>query len=260
MGRRLVAIALALTATACAVPRGARAPANLPSAESLRQIVHERRDALHSLRAESHISVSGAQRSGSAREVLLVQRPDQLRVEVFSLLGTAFVLTATDGHLAAYVRSENRFYRGPATPDNLARYTGVPLAVPDVVELLMGVPPQRSVGYGSVFWDPVKGQVRLWQSTSRGVQVVAFAGSPLVPAGVEERSRDDRLLWRASFSDYVAVGALSVPRSIHFEIPDLQEHVDIELDSPEVNRPLAESLFALNAPPGSEEVRLDAAN
>ena len=261
MRRGLVAIALTLGLAACTVPLASRAPVPaegpLPSAATLRSLIEGRRQSLHSLRAEAHIKVAGAARSGSARQVLLIQRPDQLRVEVLSLFGSPFVLTTANGRLAAYVRDENRLYRGPATPSNLAQYAGVTLTVPDVVELLLGNPPPRAVKHASVFYDPSTRQIRLRQETPAGAQVVAFSGSPLVPVAVEELDRANALLWRAEFGEYELVDGTRVPHSIHFELPHQNERVDIELQSPELNPTLAQTLFALTTPPGSEEVRLD---
>lgn len=247
---------VALLAGGCATlkPAGPGLPAL--TAADLQRLLAERREALHSLRSEASIAVSSPERSGKARQFLMAERPDRLRVEVFSPFGVAFVLATAQGDLAAYVREENRVYRGAATPENLARYTALDLHVADVVDVLLGGPPQRVVRSASVFAEASTGLLRLRQETEGGAQVVLFGGEPLLPAEVQELDADGALLWRANFGEYRSVGGVAVPTHIGVEVPSAEESLEVTLSEPEANPSLPESLFVLQTPAGSSEVNL----
>ncbi len=262
MRRPLLATALLLGLAACAGSRrpqevALQPPLSLPTVDSLRQIVESRRQSLHSLRSEARVNLESPEGSGSARQAILAARPDFLRVEVFSPFGTAFVLTAAHGRLAAYVRNENRLYRGVASRENLSHYAQLDLRLPDIVDLMLGTPPERQPGFGLVFFDPASGHIRLRQEIPTGTQVIDFAGEPLRPVAVEQRARDDQLIWRAEFSRHESIGGVLVPLHIDLEQPEHQRRVSIDFESPEPNPELAGRLFALQPPPGSEEVDLD---
>jgi len=251
---------LALTSCAAVREHGAhfRGPV-LPEPEALVRLLEARRGALRSLRSVCRITLTGPAGTQTTRQVLLVQRPDSLRAEAFSLLGTGFVLATAGGRLAAYVREENRVYRGAASPENLAHYAHLDLAVGDVVELLLGGPPHWEAHEWSVSWDRDGRGPRLIGRSPGGTLVVAFGGEPLVPVLVERYGSAGELEWRAAFSEHLRVRDLWVPSRIAIELPRRAEAVEVKFDGPEVNPELAAALFALQNPPGSEEVDLDTA-
>lgn len=231
-------------------------PALPPAAvEELQAILAARREAIRSLRSQASIAISSPERNAKASQFLVVERPDRLRVEVFSPFGIAFALTAADGELAAYIREQNRVFRGAATPENLGRYTSLDLQVSDVVDVVLGGAPPRKVESASVFVETATGRLRLRQETGQGAQVVLFAGDTRLPLAIEELDDDGTLLWRASFADYR--GAPSpVATRIGLELPAAEQTVEIVLDDPEVNPSLPASLFSLPTPSGAQEVDL----
>ena len=252
----LRALSLALLVAGCAAgrPPGPALPAL--SAEELQRVLAERRQALRSLRSEASVAVYSPEQSGKAKQFLVVERPDRLRLEVFSPFGAVFALATANGDLAAWVRDENRVYRGPATPENLARYAGLDLQVADVVDVVLGSPPRRAVRAASVFAETSTRLLRLRQETEGGAQVVLFGGEPLLPVEVQEVDSDGELLWRASFADYRSVQDIALPTRIDVDLPRSEQRAEIVLSDPEPNPSLSESIFVLPSPPGSREVQL----
>lgn len=252
MNRRTSYLAvLALVLAGCPAARPLRPPLPEVSATQLQLGLAERRAALRSLRSEATIAIASPERSVTARQFLIVERPDRLRVEVFSPFGAIFALTTSGGELAAWVREEKRVYRGEATAENLSRWTGLDLQVADVVDVLLGGPPERDVRSASVFAESATGRLRLRQETVAGAQVVSFASDTLLPLGLEELDLDGRLLWRATFASYRDIAGVTLATRIGLELPASSQSVDITLSEPEVNPPLPESLFLLPTPPGA---------
>jgi hypothetical protein len=187
----------------------------------------------------------------------VVARPDRLRVEVLSLFGSVFVLAADGGLLTAYARRENTIYHGHASPENLWRYVGLTLPVSDLVELVLGTPPRRQAAEAKVSFDPRTGWIQLVQQWAHGVQLVWFspAGSPL---RTEEQSLDRQTLWRATFDNYDSQNGFAVATRIALEVPAWQRSVDIALEDIDLNPRLDSAVFAVQTPPGSKVVDLDA--
>jgi hypothetical protein len=73
-----------------------------------------------------------------------VRYPASLRIEALPLFGTPDLLLAADGRfLKAYFPEDRLFLLGPPDAPSLYALFRLPLDVPDVVSLIMGVPPGR---------------------------------------------------------------------------------------------------------------------
>jgi len=225
-------------------------------ATELQATLNQRRETLRSLRSEASIAVMSPERSAKATQLLIVERPDRLRVEVLSPPGVVFALASANGDLAAWVRDENRVYRGAATPGNLARYAGIDLQITDAVDILLGGPPRRTVREASVDAEPETGRVRLRQETDSGAQIVFFAGEPLLPVEVQEIGGGGDLLWRAHFDAYQSVGGFALATRIGVDVPGTGQSILVALRDAELNPSLPASVFVLPTPAGSSEVQL----
>jgi hypothetical protein len=241
-------------ATRPAAPRPA--PAILPSAAELHAALAARREAVHSLRALARVRYRGPDESSTSREAIIVARPGRLRVEVLSMFGSLYVLTADDGMMTAYARRENTVYQGHATPENLWRYARLGLPVNELVDIVLGTPPLRQQQRPEVSFDEHAQSVRLRQDNGTGTQLVWFSEAGL-PVAAEEQGPDGEPEWRATFNDYQSHGAVPVATHIGLELPVCERSLDIALEDVDLNPTLDLSVFALQTPPGSQVVDLD---
>ena len=235
------------------------APSSLPSAAELQAALAARRAALHSLRGIAHLRYRSPEESSSSREAIIVARPDRLRVEVLSMFGSLFVLTAEHGTMMAYARQEDTVYQGQASSENLWRYARLALPVSDIVDIVLGTPPLRQVRRARVSFDDRSGWVRLDQESDDAAQIVWF-NELQMPTAAEERGSDGRPCWRARFDDYESNAGLSVATRIRLESPAVSRTMEIALGDVDVNPPLERSAFTFPIPPGSKVVDLDAAH
>lgn len=227
----------------------------MPSVEQLQANINARRQIVHSLRALARIQYRHPEGTNTSREVLIVQRPDRLRVEVLSLFGAVFVLTSEDGAFTVYARPESKIYRGTASPRNMWRYARIGLPVPDLVELVLGTPPQRPVTWSKVTFDSDTGWVQLTQDLESGVFVVWFENE--LPRAAEIRDSYGEIQWRALFGKYREHDGTMIATRIKLFVPDEEHSVKIELDEIDVNPELETNTFAFTAPEGTTVVELD---
>lgn len=208
-----------------------------------------RRAAVRSMRAR--VSVRAGLAGMWTREALVVQRPAGVRIDVLSPFGLA-VAIGTDGSvLWAFPPTEGARYEGAATPDNLARFLGVPVAVPDLVDLLLGLPPQRAA-VGPTHLDTTReGEYRLTVPLNDGTQTLWFAGDTLVLVRAEEGRADGTVL-RASFGDWHD----ALPHTLVVTVPKTGAAVHLAYDAVEPNAGVDASLFA--PPPAPRVLPLDA--
>jgi hypothetical protein len=245
---RVGAAALAVVMLAGCGLRGPR-PLAPTTADALLDGLAARRAAITSMRAR--VSVRAGLAGMWTREALVVQRPAGVRIDVLSPFGLA-VAVGTDGTvLWAFPPSEGARYEGAATPENLARFLGVPIAVPDLVDILMGLPPRRVVVGPARLEATRDREYRVTLPLADGVQTLWFAGDTLALVRAEEAHASGPVL-RAVFGDWQA----ALPRTLEVTVPTTGAAVHLAYDAVEPNVRVDPMLFA--PPPAARVLPLEA--
>jgi hypothetical protein len=246
---RLLVVVLAVTLPGCAL-RGPRPRQVLPaSAHGLLEGLAARRAAVTTMRARARLK--GGLSTVWTREAILVRRPDAVRVDVLSPFGLAVAFGARDSQLWAYPPNERTRYEGIASPANMARFLGAPIAVADVVDILLGVPPaRRPAGRPDVVLTP-DGEYELTIPIADGVQKIWFAADTLAVARAEEH-HDGTLALRVVFGEHRD----GFPHALEVVAPATGASARLVYDAVEPNAAVDPALFA--PPPAARVLPLEA--
>ena len=247
---RVLALGLACGSVAgCALlrPEGPGAPP--ASVSAMLEALDARREAVHALRARARVKAGIA--ALWTRQAVLVRRPDAVRIDVLSPFGVALALGTEDGALWIWPPSQGVRHEGSASPENLARILGTPLAMRDLVDVLLGLPPKREPVAPPTARRTDAGEWEVVLPLADGVQTLWFdeATSELRRAA-EQRGEGPVL--RVGFGDYQA----GFPRTIAVEAPMLQSTATLAYDDVEIDPTLDDALFA--PPPAPRVLPLDA--
>ena len=207
------------------------------TAEELLAGLTTRRMAVTSLRGRARLRAG--LRGAWTREAILVRRPAAIRIDVFSPLGLALAVGVQRGVLWAYPPAAATRYEGAATPANLSRFLGAPLAVADVIDVLLGVPPARAASGPPELSTTDEGEYRVTVPLAGGSQTIWFAGETLTVRRAEERS-GDVLTLRLAFDDYRD----AFPHAIEIAAPTAAADARLVFETVEPNAVLDPALFA----------------
>lgn len=134
---------LLLFLTACA-----KAPqpvwTELPSSTELLQQFGKTTGKVASLDGAATVGLTVDGKYFSSQQFLLLEKPDRLRADVLTGFGQLILQLSSNGQeLAVFTNTTvpGHFYRGPATAENVSRFTRIPLAPEDMVRLLLYDPP-----------------------------------------------------------------------------------------------------------------------
>jgi len=228
-------------------------PTTLPSAAQLFESLAQRRSHLRGLRTVARLRYRSTDGVESARHVLAIQRPDQIRIEVLALMGTIFAMTASGGQLSAYVPSESTFYRGDANAANLARYLPIEISVSTVVDHALSTPPLYAGELSSVERD--RNRIQLLQAAADGQQIVWFR-SDLTPVSYRHLDHHGAIMIEATYEDIKRHAGIAVAEKITLRFPATEQSLEISMKSPEVNPDFPPAYFSLPQPRGSNRVDL----
>ncbi|HUK65500.1 MAG TPA: DUF4292 domain-containing protein [Anaeromyxobacteraceae bacterium] len=138
-GRERLATAVLLAIAACTrvpPPDLARDPTDL-----LRE-VEASGGKVQRVRGTARVRVASSRFNGSVLEFLAAEKPDRVRLETLDFFGNpAAVLVAAGGRFAYLDTRGNVYYRGEATPQNVAQLIPVAIPVQDLVTILCGSAP-----------------------------------------------------------------------------------------------------------------------
>jgi outer membrane biogenesis lipoprotein LolB len=249
----LATVFAALSGCASLAPRAPEVfPEERRPAQELVQGLVQRNAELKSLRVLAGVHYSGSDGKGSFQEVVLVHRPDRLRLETLSPMGAVLILTASGDEITGFHTREGVFYRGKSTVENLYRFTQIPLGVGEVTAVLMGLPPVAGEGD----WRNEGPSIRRdlgggWKET------VTFHPSQPLPIRWQRLDPSGKVEMSARFSDFTTTPAGQFPLKIILEAPAQQRRLEITYKEPELNVDLASALFIQQKPENAREVPLD---
>lgn len=258
----------AFSLTGCTPRQPLRPPApkttsdisGLPTAEQLLTPLRARRQQLTSLRGLARVTYKDSEGKGTARQAVAVVAPDHLRVELFSPVGIAALITTDGQRLAAYFPKEKTVYRGAASAENAARFLRITLSANEIASLLLGLPLSiPAVEKSAVRLDVDHGwYVLSTANAGGGSQRLTFDAQKRHLLKWEALDDEGTVLARMAMADYRVVQGYEFPFEI--VLTDLRggQEAGIYYERVEVDPPLADSLFTLVPITGVQEVDLDA--
>lgn len=202
------------------------------------------------LRGRVHLAVDSEAGGLAGRQIVVLERPAKLRVEVLGLLSQTTAVITTDGDRFEVFRVGDRSYEtGRVHADLLWREARLALAPADAIAVLLGAPvpgadlvPANAVRTHED-WIEVDlvddaGRRRQRASFDRGERLRSFAVF----------GDDGSTRWRVVFDDYAPVGASQLPHAIVLDVSRGATHAEIALKDLELNPTLSGELFQLRAP------------
>jgi len=274
LGPRTVTISclgiLAFTLTGCTFRQPFRPTAShttgeivkessIPTAVELLAPLRSRQQQLTSLRGLARVTYKDNQEKGTVRQAVAVATPDHFRVELFSPIGIAALVTTDGQRLAAFFPKEKTIYRGTANAENAARFLRVMLSAGDIARLLLGLPFSIPPEENAVVRLDVDRDWYVLSIPDEGgsSQTLTFDARKRHLLKWEAVNSDGRATARMALAEYRTVQGQEFPFEI--VLTDLQggQEAGIYYERVEVNPTLADSLFMLAPITGVQEVDLD---
>ena len=223
------------------------------TAEKLVGILAQRDQQFQSLRSLASVHYRGPEGSQGFQEAVLVQRPDKARLETLTLLGAILIVTVNADQIAGLHPREGLYLRGKSSKENLFRYTRIPLELPEMTRLLIGLPPVMI----AADWQ-IGGSSLYRQLNGQGKEIVVFDLAREVPIRWYRLGSDGSPELSASFDNFSPTPVGLFPSKISLEAGAEKRSLEIVYQEPEVNVEIAPSLFVQEKPASAQEVPIEA--
>jgi Domain of unknown function (DUF4292) len=264
MNRVAAAMFLSLLCTGCPkrIDFGPRGEVKDPAA--LLALVREAEGKVATLQGESRLRIDSPDAKGTVTLFGAIARPGMLHLETLDFFGKPLAVLVSDGRrFGMYQAQEGRYYRGPATPENLSRFLPVVIPGEELVSLMLGQAPRLAVTPVDVSTDAEAGGYLL---TLEG-ELPGPGGTPVKATQVltvhPVHYRVLRSVVRGvsaydlSFSDFRQSGAVTFPRRAELEAASARTTLVLSYTDVTLNGPPDLTMFELAAPEGVPVVDVD---
>ncbi len=210
-------------------------------------------------RAASRTAMRGVVRmavdspAGSARtkQILIAQRPANLRVEVMGFFNQTLAVLVTDGRTYDLFQAQDRVRRrGPVYPELLWDVARVDLKPEQVVGLLLGTPQRPSfVHVSAAIARDDEVEIELVDDLGTVRQRLGFDADENLRR-VEDRSRIGKTRVHIRYDHYRDTPQGSFAHSIDLDFPLWETQAELTFGEVELNPELPEGIFELGIPEG----------
>ncbi len=263
----LAALSLIVVVSACSTTTAVEMPDNaLEEADELREAIDARLEAVDDARFNNvTLEYFGDGERVRVRQLLLVQRPDKLRVQT-RLPGSDEILNllVSDGtSFALHERDENKYYTGEPTRDNINRLLPVDLSGRDVVHVMLGGAPwdrfDLETNTPTAEWDTERGQYRYSVERANGNELAMYVRhDDFAVVEVEETDADGEMVYSYATENWEDVGPLELPTYQRFQWPERDLDFSLDVGETEINVSFDAHLFEFPPPPGSTVIPVEA--
>lgn len=252
--RLLAAVVAAVAGFACRTPVPELRPLSPDDPRPARWLAAwaEQAEARHGLRGRARLAVDGG--GGAlrlrARQVIALERPERLRVEVKTPFDQTVAVLVTDAGRYELLRADDHSYQsGAVHPGLLWETAWLDLAPAEAIELLLAAPaPDGTPVPGSARGDREGGvQIELSDAEGRLRRRVRFdAAGRLSWLEAFDAAGAERL-WRAEYADYAPVDGVPFPHTLRLETR-AGTRAELTLRDVELNPAFPPGLFKLSPP------------
>ena len=241
-----------------ALPPPAPPPTPVTSVGEILGHLAARQERLKAFQAKGRLTVISPQRNYSGSSILKAQAPGGLRVDVLDVLGRSILSFSSDGdQIQVLSHQEAKFFRGKATPENVAVFLPARVTVPQVVRLLTASLPLSSGPPQEWHYEPTDGAYLLTWGEAGGASRERLWVEPrgFRPVKVEWYEQGRRR-FSVEFSEFGEGDTGTVPRKIVLRGDDPQAELRVAYRDLQLNPSLTSADLVVNRPPGAAEVLL----
>ncbi len=232
------------------------AKGEIRSATELLALTQAAEERVISVNGEGKARIDSPQGKGTVGLFLAASRPELLHLESLDFFGRPqAVLVVSEGRFGLYQGSENRYYRGPATPANVSRFLPVVLPPAELVAVMLGQAPRIPDPNPSLAIDDKAGAYKV---TLRQGEVTQTLWIHLRFHRVIRSEIRGAKAYDLAFDDFDQSTVSVFPRKITLTAKDAETEVELRYTDATVNEAPDLTLFDLEPPPNVPVVDVDA--
>jgi outer membrane lipoprotein-sorting protein len=225
-------------------------PVSSDFADALMQKWRDKALKIDSIQGLARLKLEAPLNNINANQVLLVERPDRLRAETLSPFGVPLLLLVASGEeMGALLPSQNIYYQGSSSPQNLGMFVNLPLGLSELVGVLLYQPEMIDSWKKEAFTLKSGGWLLIHSGTLQRQELIFNDLQELIEVSYY---KDNDLLLKVQYAEF-SDSENSYPKLLTLKIPEKYATITLEFSDVETNAQIRPELFKI-APPASARV------
>lgn len=203
---------------------------------------------IYSVKGDARLIVDSPQGKGSVSLYVAVLHPAQLHIEQLDFFGRPEGVLVTDGdRFGLYDARQRKYFRGPATAQNMARFVPIALPPKELAALLMGRVPRLPPDEATMTVDEAS---RRYAVTLRRGAVSQRLGISTGTHRVVSSRIEGLTTYAIDASELTTYGPAVLAKQIVLDAPSAKTTVELRYKDIAVNETPEVTLFELEPPEG----------
>lgn len=257
--RPLVALSLGVVLCGCPHNLDFGARGQIEDPEELLRLVEAEEAKIVTVHGDGKLKLSTPQGTGALSMFLWVSRPSFVHLETLDFFGKPQGVMTTDGtRFGLYQAQEVKYYTGPASPQNLARFLPIVMAPHELTMLMLGQPARVPYSDAKLEIDRQAGAYRLTLTAGDVTQRLWIHPRFLRAIRSEIEGPNP---FTTTFEDLQPIGVTGsgiFPRLVTLEAPEARTRVELRYVEVKFNHAPDLTLFEVAPPEGVEAIEVDA--
>lgn len=236
----------------CAARQEIRPSKTLPAAGDIIRSLEENLGKVRSLKGMASVKIVHNDKNTSAKEVLVVKKPSQVRAETIGLFGNpVFVLVMDGPAFSIHKPAENIFFKGNISSHEMQLpFPLNELGAEELANILLGGTSLIKYNSSDIRFSEDEKAYILTLGSPDGFKKQAITidarNLQLTRSDITDGERGTVVSF--TFGKYQDVGNLSFPKEIKGQFLDKADTLEISYDDIELNTEVADELFVLTPP------------
>jgi hypothetical protein len=224
------------------------------SAEELLKLTDQAERQIASIKGEARLRVTSPKNNGSLNTFVAVSEPDKLHLESLNFFGKPqTILVSAAARFELLDSDGGKYYRGPASQENLSRFMPVAVPVVELVDMMLGRAPR--IAAPATLSVDLESKSYIITLNAAFVQQTLWI-DPLSHRVTRSQVRGPKA-YDVTFEDFQSVQFTEYPLKVALNVPSEATRLELKYRNIEINPRLPQSLFELAPPKGVEVIELD---
>lgn len=223
--------------------------------EALLKLVTEAESQVFSINGESRVRVDTPEARGAFSMFAALSRPALIHLEPLDFFGRPqAVLVVNEGRFGLYQAQDNRYYTGPASPQNVSRFLPIALPAEELVQVMLGNAPRIPHERAELRSD--EGCACYVLTLHRGTVRQELEVHPNRYRVLRSRVTGTEA-YDLEFSDFAMKGERAFPRRVVLTAPSAKVRLELRYTDFTLNEAPDLTMFDLEPVEGAEVVDVD---
>jgi outer membrane lipoprotein-sorting protein len=221
------------------------------------EVIDERFSKLNTFQGKGKLKISNSKKSDSATGIFVIKKPDSIRLESFSVFGQAvFFLASNYDSFSVFIPSENNYYTGQNTLENIKKVLPLDTSIKDFSYYLIGEF-RKDEGDNAIVKFLEDRKIYKIYFYGDENKVIYFDPEFSVIKKCVVYDSEEEIKSLITYSEFEDVDGIMLPMHISIKFPRLDARIEVDYDEITLNESIKSKLFVLDTPDDVNIINLD---